>query len=156
MSIKIKATKRKISVGAKKDEYAFVMSPELYNRLDENKVISEAALRSGMNQGAIRSAWDACGEVIKAWATEGHSVAIPGIGSMRFGIRSRTVEDVADVSSSLIKARRIIFTPSAEIKKELKNTTVNITCYDENGNVIKKVQSEDDGTIEEEEETSKV
>ena len=29
---------------------------------------------------------DAAGEVIKAWATEGHSVALPGLGTMGFGL----------------------------------------------------------------------
>ena len=29
---------------------------------------------------------DAAGEVIKAWATEGHSVALPGLSTMGFGL----------------------------------------------------------------------
>ena len=41
-----------------------------------------SALRSGIAKGAINAAWDAIGEVIKAWATEGHSVAVPGLGTM--------------------------------------------------------------------------
>ena len=35
-----------------------------------------SALCSGIAKGAINAAWDAIGEVIKAWATEGHSVAV--------------------------------------------------------------------------------
>ena len=37
---------------------------------------------------------DEAGEVIKAWATEGHSVAIPGHGTMRFGLSAKSVADV--------------------------------------------------------------
>jgi hypothetical protein len=29
----------------------------------------------------MQACWDAAGEVIKAWATEGHSVALPGLGT---------------------------------------------------------------------------
>ena len=35
--------------------------------------------------------------------------------------------------------------------QELKNTSINITCYDRNGNIVKRVISSDDGTIEDDE-----
>ena len=41
------------------------------------------------------------GEVIKAWATEGHSVAILGLGTMRFGLRAKSVENVNDLRSKV-------------------------------------------------------
>ena len=40
------------------------------------------------------------GEVIKAWATEGHSVTLPGLGTMRFGLSAKSVADVNEVKSS--------------------------------------------------------
>ena len=91
--------------------YRYVMSPEMYSSLNQKKVIKEAALRSGVSQGVMQACWDAAGEVIKAWATEGHSVALPGLGTMRFGLRSKSVEDVNKVKTGLITSRRIIFTP---------------------------------------------
>ena len=128
--------------------YRYVMAPELYSSLSQKKVIKEAALRSGVSQGVMQACWDAAGEVIKAWATEGHSVALPGLGTMRFGLRSKSVEKVEDVKSSLITSRRIIFTPDVDLKDELKNTAVQITCYDRDGNEVKRVTSTDDGEIE--------
>ena len=125
-----------------------VIKEELYTALDQKKVIKEAALRSGVSQGVMQACWDAAGEVIKAWATEGHSVALPGLGSMRFGLNAKAVEDVNKVSSGLISSRKIIFVPNVELKDELKNTSINITCYDRNGNVVKSVKSSDDGTVE--------
>ena len=132
-------------------QYRFVMTTELYNKLPERKVLAEAAMRSGISQGTINAAWAAIGEVIKAWATEGHSVAVPGLGTMRFGVRATSVADVSEVSSSLITSRRVIFTPSTDIKDELANTSINITCYDRDGNVIKQVASDDDGNVEDNE-----
>ena len=117
------------------------MQPELYIALTQAKVIKEAALRSGVSKGVMKACWDAAGEVIKAWATEGHSVALPGLGTMRFGLRAKSVEKVEDVKSSLITARRIIFTPSVDLKDELADTAVQITCYDRNGEVVKRVTS---------------
>ena len=128
--------------------YRYVMSPEMYSSLNQKKVIKEAALRSGVSQGVMQACWDAAGEVIKAWATEGHSVALPGLGTMRFGLRSKSVEDVNKVKSNLITSRRIIFTPDVDLKDELKNTAIVITCYDRNGNEVKRVTSDDDAEIE--------
>ena len=91
------------------------------------------------------------GEVIKAWATEGHSVALPGLGTMRFGLRSKSVEDVNKVKSSLITSRRIIFTPDVDLKDELKNTAIVITCYDRDGKEVKRVTSTDDAEVEDNE-----
>ena len=152
MALKVKAIEKKIKF-SKTDPgvWRYVMSPELYTPLSQAKVIKEAALRSGVSRGVMQACWDAAGEVIKAWATEGHSVALPGLGTMRFGLRSKAVEDVNKVKAGLITSRRIIFTPSVDLKDELANTAVQITCYDRNGDEVRRVTSTDDGTVEDNE-----
>lgn len=141
MSINLKAKETLIQVGDLKGTYRYVLATEIYGKLSAAKVIKEAALRSGISRGVMQACWDAAGEVIKAWATEGHSVAIPGLGTMRFGVRAKSVAAVADVATNLISARRVIFTPNVDIKDELASTSINITCYDRNGKEIKKVTS---------------
>ena len=148
MAIKVKAVERNVSFDKNTEKWAYVLQAELYSKLSQSKVIQEAALRSGINRGAINAAWDAIGEVIKAWATEGHSVAVPGLGTMRFGLRSTSVADVNKVGAGLITSRRVIFQPNTDIKKELAATNVSITCYDRYGNVVKRVTSTDDSDIE--------
>ena len=125
----------------------YVMRPETYSQLAESKVISEASVRSGIQRGALKGAWDAIGEVIKAWVTEGHSVAIPGLGSLRFSMNANAVEDVNEVAKSLIRSRKVVFTPNVDIKNELKQLKVAITCYDKDGNEVKRVT--DDNSEEE-------
>ena len=151
MALKVKAVEKNIKFTKNDNDpgvWRYVMSPELYIALSKAKVIKEAALRSGVSQGVMKACWDAAGEVIKAWATEGHSVALPGLGTMRFGLRAKSVEDVNKVKTNLITARRIIFTPSVDLKDELANTAIQITCYDRNGDIVRRVTSADDGTIE--------
>ena len=148
MSLKVKAKEREMKVGLYAGTYRYVMVPEIYSSLAQEKVIREAALRSGVSQGVMQACWDAAGSVIKAWATEGHSVALPGLGIMRFGLSAKSVADVNDVKTSLIKTRRIVFTPSTDLKDELRNTSVIITCYDRNGQEVKRVTSADDGIVE--------
>ena len=149
--MKVKAVEKKLKFTKNENDpgvWRYVMTPEQYSSLTQKKVIKEAALRSGVSQGVMQACWDAAGEVIKAWATEGHSVALPGLGTMRFGLRAKSVANVNDVKSSLITCRRIIFTPDVDLKDELKNTAVQITCYDRNGNEVKRVTSSDDGEVE--------
>ena len=142
--MKVKAVERLLKFTKDENDpgvYRYVMKPEMYSSLNQTKVIREAALRSGVSQGVMKTCWDAAGEVIKAWATEGHAVALPGLGTMRFGLRSKAVEKVEDVKTGLIKSRRIIFTPSVDLKDELAATSIMITCYDRTGKEVKRVTS---------------
>ena len=151
MAIKVIAQRREVKLG-KKPGKKFVMRPDLYIPIAEKKVFAEAATHSGISSGVIKAAWDAAGEVIRTWATEGHSVPLPGLGTMRFGVRSKAVEKLEDVKANLITTRRIVFTPNVDVKDELKNTAIQITCLDEEGNVLKRVTSGDSGTVEDPEE----
>ncbi len=135
MAIKIIAQRREVKLG-KNPGKKFVMRPDLYVPIQEKKVFSEASTHSGISAGVIKAAWDAAGEVIRTWATEGHSIPLPGLG------------DLEDVKTSLISVRRIIFTPNVDLKDELKNTSIQITCLDEDGNVLKRVTSSDSGDVE--------
>ena len=148
MAIKVIAQRRVLKIGKNPGVKKFVMRPELYTPIQEKKVFKEASIRSGISAGAMKAAWDAAGEVIKAWATEGHSVPLPGLGTMRFGVRSKAVEELDDVKTGLITTRRIVFTPSVDVKEELQGTSIQITCLDEDGTVLKRVNSADSGVVE--------
>ena len=148
MALKVKAQEKLQKIGTHAGKYRYVMMPELYTSLSQDKVIKEAALRSGVSKGIMQACWDAAGEVIKAWATEGHSVALPGLGTMRFGLRAKSVASAEEVKAGLISTRRIIFTPTVDLKDELASTAIQITCYDRDGKEVKRVTSTDPGTVE--------
>ena len=153
MALKVKAQEKLQKIGKYEGTYRYIMMPELYTSLSQDKVIKEAALRSGVSKGIMQACWDAAGEVIKAWATEGHSVALPGLGTMRFGLRAKSVAKVDEVKAGLVTSRRIIFTPNVDLKDELANTAIQITCYDRDGKEVKRVTSTDAGNVEDNENT---
>ena len=129
MALKVKAKEKLQKIGKYADSYRYVMMPELYSTLTQDKVIKEAALRSGVNQGVMQACWDAAGEVIKAWATEGHSVALPGLGTMRFGLRAKSCENVNEVKTSvrvIMPRSLVIVTFPGSRKTVLASTPVNI------------------------------
>ncbi len=153
MALKVKAQEKLQKIGKYEGTYRYIMMPELYTSLSQDKVIKEAALRSGVSKGIMQACWDAAGEVIKAWATEGHSVALPGLGTMRFGLRAKSVAKVDEVKTGLVTSRRIIFTPAVDLKDELASTAIQITCYDRDGKEVKRVTSSDAGNVEDNENT---
>jgi len=55
MALKIKAKERQMKVGKYAGEYRYVMLPEIYSTLTQEKVIREAALRSGVSQGVMQA-----------------------------------------------------------------------------------------------------
>ena len=146
MALNLKAKETLVQIGKYAGTYRYVLSPVLYNKLAEDKVIDEACVRSNLAKSVLQSAWNAIGDVVEAWATEGHSVAIPGLGTMRFGINATSVSTVEKVSNGLITARKVIFTPSKKIKNELLNTGIKIACYDRNGKLLKTVNSSNNDT----------
>ena len=139
MALKIRAQEKKILVGPNKGQYAYVAQVELYSALSQNKVLEEAALSCGVNKSVLAAAWEGLGHVINRWATEGHSVPIPGLGTMRFSVNSQSVEKLEDVSAKMITTRKVVFTPSTDLKNTLASTSVSITCYDRNGDLVKRV-----------------
>ena len=148
MAIKVIAQRRVLKIGKNPGVKKFVMRPSLYSPIQEKKVLEEASAHTGLSVASLKAAWDAAGDVLKAWATEGHSVPIPGLGTMRFGVRAKAVEDLEDVKTGLISTRRIIFTPSVDLRNVLADTSIQITCLDVDGTVLKRVTSGDDGTVE--------
>ena len=53
-----------------------------------------------------------------------------------------------EAKTSLISARRVIFTPSKEVKDELQATKIAITCFDKDGKIVKRVTSSDTNDVE--------
>ena len=145
MSVKIKAVERNISFSKDNVEYGYVLSTEMYNRLSDEKVIAEASAHSGISQAILKASCAAVADVLMSWISEGHSVSIPYLGTMRFGLNSKAVSTVGEVGTDLITSRKVVFTPSGEIKDALANTSFSITCYDRNGKVVKRVNAGGDG-----------
>ncbi len=145
----IVAREKKIAyLSSKENEvYMYVMQSEYYNRIDPDKVISEVAAKTNISPVILEAAWKGMAEAFKSWATEGHSVPIPGLGTMRFGLQAEAVKSVEDVSTKLIRRRRLIFIPCTDIKQTLQNTSINITCVDRNGEVV-KVKANDKDNVE--------
>lgn len=151
MAIKLTAKERLLKFSTSPDdpgEYRYILYPDIYSKVSEEKVLKTVAQATALSPEVINLAWTAIAKAFDTWATEGHSIPIPGLGTMRFGVRAQSVADVSKVGTDLITARRVVFTPSGTIRSILKNTSINITCINRDGEVVKRVTSTDDSDVE--------
>lgn len=136
--LRIKSTQQAIKVGEHKGEDMFVMKVEHYNTMDAEKIIDYAAEVSRIPRGVLRASWEAIGQVVSAWALEGHIVEIPGLGNIRAEVRAKAQKEANDVSSYDVFRRKLLLTPTKAIKDQLNATILDITCFDKEGNEVKK------------------
>ena len=55
MALKVKAQEKLQKIGTYAGKYRYIMMPELYTSLSQDKVIKEAALRSGVSKGIMQA-----------------------------------------------------------------------------------------------------
>ncbi len=67
------------------------------------------------------------------YVMEGHIVKIPGLGNIRAEVRAKAQSKSEDVTESDIIRRKLLLTPTKEIKDALNATPVRITCCDMEG-----------------------
>ena len=60
MALKVKAQEKLQKIGTYAGKYRYIMKPELYTSLSQDKVIKEAALRSGVSKGIMQACWECC------------------------------------------------------------------------------------------------
>lgn len=138
MSLNITSKQTTIKLGPHKGEEMYVMKVDHYSTLGAEKIIRYASETSNIPKAVLRASWKALGSVITAWVLEGHIVEVPGLGNIRAEVRAKAQSKAEDVTESDILRRKLILTPTKEIKDALNATPVRITCRNREGNEVKR------------------
>ena len=144
MSLNTISKQTTIKLGSHRGEEMYVMKVNHYSTLGAEKIIRYASETCGIPKASLRQAWEALGSVITAWVLEGHIVEIPGLGNIRAEVRAKAQSKAEDVTESDILRRKLLLTPTKGIKDALNSTPVNITCYDREGNEVKRGKGSND------------
>ena len=139
MALKITSKQTTIKLGPHKGEEMYVMKVNHYSTLGAEKIIRYASETCSIPKASLRQAWEALGSVITAWVLEGHIVEIPGLGNIRAEVRAKAQSKAEDVTESDILRRKLLLTPTKEIKDALNATSVRTTCRDREGDVVKRM-----------------
>ena len=138
MSLNLTSKQTTIKLGPHKGEEMYVMKVDHHSAVGAEKIIRYASEICGIPKASLRQAWEALGSVITAWVLEGHIVEIPGLGNIRAEVRAKAQSKAEDVSESDIFRRKLLLTPTKEIKDAINATPVRITCCDRERNEVKK------------------
>ena len=134
MSLNLTSKQTTIKLGLHKGEEMYVMKVEHYNTIDAEKIVRYASETSNIPKAALRQAWEALGQAITSWVLEGHIVEVPGLGNIRAEVRAKAQSKAEDVTESDIFRRKLLLTPTKEIKEALNATPIRINCCDREGN----------------------
>ncbi len=109
---------------------AIVMRPMRYSTLDDSEVIKMAADDSGITESQIEQCLTALENQVEQLVCNGHSIDLGPLGTIRFGIRCKSVGDAEDVSTDLIYRRRLLLKPSKALQEAIKKVNIEIVPDD--------------------------
>lgn len=142
--LKINSKQQAIKVGEHKGENMFVMKVDHYGVFDADKIIKYVNETQCIPKAQLRAAWEALGDAICTWTLEGHIVEIPGLGNIRAEVRASARKHASDVSTNDIIRRKLLLTPTKEIKNALNSAALSITCYDTEGRVVRRTDGDEE------------
>lgn len=110
------AKKRKIGFNKK---VAYVTRAVRYNTIGTDELLSHASADTGVSKAMLKATFEAMMQEIRQLALNGHSVQLGDLGTLKFSISCKSVENKDDLSTDLIKTRRMVFRASSKLRDEM-------------------------------------
>ena len=132
-TIVLNAKKRKIGFSKK---VAYVTRAVRYNTIGTDELVTHASADSGVSKAMLKATFEAIMQEIQQLVLNGHSVQLGDLGTLQFSISCKSVEDKEDLSTDLIKTRRMLFRASSKLRDEMNDVkfdTVIIDTEDDGG-----------------------
>lgn len=79
-----------------------------------------------MPKAMMRASFDAIMLQVKELLLNGHGIQLGDLGTFRFSIKCKSVDNAEDISVNNVKRRRIIFTPSSDMRNAIKRVKMEI------------------------------
>lgn len=102
-------------------------SPIKKGTINNYQLSKGMAAKSSMTRGAVLNVIENIVDEIPFYLTEGYSVNLNNLGTLRISLSSNGVENPEDFSEKNIKNPKVIFTPSPEFKETLLNMKLEIS-----------------------------
>jgi len=102
------------------DKELYITQPSIYSTIKADELMKRAQDNSSLTAGRFYRAIDAIVNEFKNFLLNGHSVEVPQLGTFRFSIRAKGVEDRKDAGVRQVTMRKIIFTPSKDLRESMK------------------------------------
>ena len=96
-------------------------SPVKTGTINNYQLSKGIAAKSSMTRGAVLNVIENMVDEIPKYLMDGYSVNLNNMGTLRISLSSEGVNSPEDFTDDNIKNMRVVFTPSPEFKKSLKN-----------------------------------
>ena len=116
-TIVLKAKKQKVGLTKK---IAYVTRAVRYTTIGKDQLVEHASADTGVSEAQLAASNKALMQEIRQLLLNGHSVQLGDMGTLQFSISCKTVENREDLSTDLVRARRIIFRPSVKLYDDIK------------------------------------
>lgn len=97
----------------------FVASPYRYSTIKVEDLAEHISLDSRVERSKVAVITDSLIKQIREMVLNGHKITVPHLGSFKPRIKSKIADKVAEIDAANFTAK-MLFTPSQELKNELK------------------------------------
>lgn len=115
--MKFKVVKQKVTVNDKKEMY--VAHPVYASKITTKDLIKLAATDNQMSEATMAAAIYAFQKEMVQMLMNGHPIQFGELGTFRLSASTKASEDNDKFSADWITRKRVIYTPSKEIKNEI-------------------------------------
>lgn len=116
--MKFKVVKQKVTVNDKKDMY--VAHPVYANKITTEELIKMAAHDNQLSEATMAGAIYAFQKEMMQMLLNGHPIQFGVLGTFRLSASTKASEDNSRFSPDWVTRKRIIYTPSKEMKSEIE------------------------------------
>lgn len=101
---------------AMKNKNGYVSRAVRFSKIDTDELVKHASDDSGVSEAMVSASFYAIVKQIEQLLLNGHSIQLGRIGTLRFSVKCKSVDNAEDVSTDNVKSRRILLTPSSHLK----------------------------------------
>lgn len=120
-TIKLNTTYQRIAM---KNKNAYVTRAANYSMITPDEVLDFAEKNSGMTRETLSGAMAVVVRTFETFLMNGHSVQLPELGTFRFSISCKAVDNAEDISTTNVRSRKIIFTPSKRVRNAMRQVSL--------------------------------
>ncbi|MCL2608646.1 MAG: HU family DNA-binding protein [Treponema sp.] len=117
MSVKLKKIMRRNPANPSNSKW--YLTPEKSGTVRVRQLSKEVGAKADLPPGDVQKALNALMELLPEYLKQGNSVKLEGLGSFRVSVKSEGANAPGELSSGSVKGVKVVFVPSAELKRNL-------------------------------------